>query len=135
LDNENFDTKDFTIFISSKKWVQTIVRPLLELCAKEDSVLAMNCCSLLLILIKKVSESTSKKVKKVLKKKKKPSTGNSTAAATSTEVDIESDSESEDKSFILANFKDQIAALLSFKEGLCSGKTNKLVFCLFAFLD
>lgn len=34
--NENFDTREFSIFIANKRWVRNILRPLLELCAKED---------------------------------------------------------------------------------------------------
>jgi hypothetical protein len=34
--NENFDTRDFTIFIANKQWIKNILRPLLELCAKDD---------------------------------------------------------------------------------------------------
>lgn len=36
IKNENFDTRDFTIFIAKKNWVRSILRPLLELCAKND---------------------------------------------------------------------------------------------------
>jgi hypothetical protein len=34
--NENFDTREFSLFISNKRWMKNILRPLLELCAKED---------------------------------------------------------------------------------------------------
>lgn len=37
--DESFDTKEFTIFIAKKKWPKNILRPLLELCAKDDAIL------------------------------------------------------------------------------------------------
>ncbi len=75
----------------------------------------MNCSSLALVLIKKISDSTSKKLKKILKAKKK--------AKQSTD-EPGSDTDNEDRSVIINNVKDQINALLAFKEALCSGKTS-----------
>ncbi len=132
IKNENFDTRDFTIFISQKKWVRNILRPLLELCAREDSALAMNCCSLALILIKKMSDKTMKLIDKFYKKKKKSKAvaveGGKDAedgegAASKKAVTLH-DSQSEDESSPakIQNAKEQVAALLSFKEALCSGK-------------
>ena len=34
--NENFDTREFTIYVSNMRWVKNVLRPLLELCAKDD---------------------------------------------------------------------------------------------------
>jgi hypothetical protein len=34
--NENFETREYTILIAKKKLVETVLKPLLELCAKED---------------------------------------------------------------------------------------------------
>jgi len=36
ISNENFDTRNFSIFIAHKGWIKHILRPLLELCAKDD---------------------------------------------------------------------------------------------------
>jgi hypothetical protein len=132
LENENFDTKDFSIFISRKKWISSILRPLLELCAKEDSKLAMHCCSLTLVLIKKVSDLTNKKIKQLLKTGKKGSGSKTSTTAIgdggagggvggAITLHSDADSEIEDKGNVLKNYKEQILALLSFKEALCSG--------------
>lgn len=142
IKNENFDTRDFTIFISQKKWVRNILRPLLELCAREDSALAMNCCSLALILIKKMSDKTMKLIDKFYKKKKKPKTvaaeddkdvADGDVAATKKAVTLH-DSQSEDESSPakIQNAKEQVAALLSFKEALCSGKRRDRRCCRIA---
>jgi hypothetical protein len=135
LENENFDTRDFTIFISHKKWVNTILRPLLELCAKEDSSLAMNICSLALILIKKISDKTMKKYKqlKSSSRPKKPQGSNSLSENienVNNQANLENDSENEedreeDLKVMSENLKEQQAALLSFKEALCSGMYTK----------
>jgi hypothetical protein len=117
LDNENFETREFTLFISKKNWVGSILRPLIELCAKEDSSLAGTCASLVLVLIKKIEDSTMKKVKKILKSKKKQKA----LTAGTTAEELGSDSEIEDKTGVLGNVKEQTRALLSFKEALCSG--------------
>lgn len=60
-----------------------------------------------------------KKVKKIMKSKKKQKA----LAPGATAEDLGSDSEIEDKTGVLNNVKEQTAALLSFKEALCSGKS------------
>jgi hypothetical protein len=35
-EHENLETKDFTIFVNEKKWVNTAVKPLLELCSRDN---------------------------------------------------------------------------------------------------
>ncbi len=136
IKNENFDTRDFTIFIANKKWVKNILRPLLELCAKDDrykistefasftqtltllccSLLAMRCCGLALVLVKRLSDDAMKTLKKESKKKK-----SSTVDLTVGEPNEEDKSDSERKK--VPNAREQIAALLSFKDALCSGMT------------
>ena len=37
LTHENWDQRNFSIFIAHKGWIKNILRPLLELCAKDDS--------------------------------------------------------------------------------------------------
>ena len=62
-ENENFDSKDFTIFIAKKKWVRNELRPLLELCAQDqhhidpDRDLALRCCKLMLVLMKRMKDA------------------------------------------------------------------------------
>lgn len=148
---ENFDSRDFTIFIAQKKWVKNILRPLIELCAREDSALAMNCCSLALILIKKMSDRTLKLIDKFNKKKKKKAIQSSAIEEGGEEKEGEEkednnnnpskeksgkgavtlhDSQSEDEASPtrIHNAKDQVLALLSFKEALCSGMILILIF-------
>lgn len=38
-DSENYDSKDFTIFISKRNWVKNELRPLLELCSEDRDIL------------------------------------------------------------------------------------------------
>lgn len=137
IKNENFDTRDFTLFIAQKKWVKHILRPLLELCAREDSVLAMNCCSLALILVKKISEKTMKLAEKSARKAKKnkalkngdegkssenPTNGESNnQAMTLDSSDDENKNDGAIGQMRIQNAKDQLQALMSFKEALCSG--------------
>lgn len=68
LKNESFDTREFTMYIASKKWVKNIVRPLLELCSKEDTILAMRCCGLMLVLLKRISDYAAKLLQEGLTK-------------------------------------------------------------------
>ncbi len=83
----------------------------------------MNCCSLALVLVKKISEKVMKRVQKVKKARKKKGEVEKDGA--------ESRSEDE-KDSVLENIKEQLRALLSFKESLCTGKWNKsLAFILF----
>lgn len=35
-DYENFDTRPLTLFVCRQKWVNTQLRPLMELCSKDD---------------------------------------------------------------------------------------------------
>lgn len=58
--NENFDTREFILFISRKKWVRSILRPLLELCAFDDRyyyIMDQLCAEIL--LVHKVYSKTS----------------------------------------------------------------------------
>lgn len=66
LQNENFDTREFTLYIARKKWVHSILAPLIGLCSGTDGStgddlgLAMRCCGLAIVLIKRLSDSTLK---------------------------------------------------------------------------
>jgi hypothetical protein len=40
--NENMETKDFTIFIHKRNWVKNEIRRLLELCAEETNELGVD---------------------------------------------------------------------------------------------
>lgn len=146
LKNENFDTRDFTVFIARKQWVSNILRPLLELCDKEDSGLAMNCAGLALVLVRRMSDKTlqvladhkgKKRAKKVQATSSEPSEPTSLpegADAADNEKNKSialSDSEAEDERSVdqqrLNNARDQLSALLSFKEALCSSKCNEAI--------
>jgi hypothetical protein len=88
----------------------------------------MKICSLALVLIKKISDKTMKQIQNAKKSTKKTPANPDTHKA-SLEDDAESRSETEITS-VLANAKEQTAALLSFKEALCSGKYEKFsIYC------
>lgn len=118
------------------------------------SALAMNCCSLALILIKKVSDKAWKVLKKPKRKSlatanksdtantKKSAAGSATASnqgqddeeeeepankakSTATEMEYESQSEIEESpAEKIANLREQVSSLLSFKEALCTEGCN-----------
>lgn len=127
LRNENFDTRDFTIFIAGKKWVKNILNPLLSLCAKEDSTLAMNCCSLALVLIKKISEKTTKAVVQARKKKSKKVSPEGGDGADSGGEGAQNMGVNNDDARVVSNYREQVSALLSFKEALCSESCNEAI--------
>ena len=114
-DNENFDTKDFTIFISKRKWVANELRPLLELCSEDrealrsDQDLAMRCCRLVLVLIKRMRDSTEKSLAVEARLK----IGKETKEEGIERYNRQSKSKS--------NAMEQLSSLLSFKEALCTG--------------
>lgn len=114
-DNENFETKDFTIFISKRKWVANELRPLLELCSEDlidgssDKDLAMRCCRLVLVLIKRMRDTTEK----ALAIEAKLRMGKETKEEGIERYNRQSQSKS--------NAMEQLLALLSFKEALCTG--------------
>ncbi len=128
--NENFDTRNFSLFIANKKWMKNILRPLLELCAKDDSILAMRCCSLALVLIRRLSDASQKVLADATRGAKRKA---SSADLQQNEDDKEEDEkaaavkdEAAEKSAMHArveNVKQQVSALLSFKDALCSGKS------------
>ena len=66
LKNENFDTRECTLYIARKKWMHGILAPLIGLCNGRDGVsgddlgLAMRCCGLAIVLIKRLSDSAMK---------------------------------------------------------------------------
>lgn len=124
--------------------MKNILNPLLSLCAKEDSTLAMNCCSLALVLIKKISEKTSKAVVQAKKKKiiKNGGAGGDggeggnesgeegeqrqpNIATTSTSSALTGISDSD--AAIIRNYREQVSSLLSFKEALCSETCNEAI--------
>lgn len=138
LQNENFDTRDFTIFIANKQWIKNILRPLLELCAKDDSMLAMRCCGLALVLVRRLSDESQKTIKQLSSKTRKASSQD--LQANEEEKDLqdkdighgkESVTDANAQSVVAAvaaaqkraiNVQQQLSALLSFKEALCSGE-------------
>lgn len=139
LQNENFDTRDFTIFIANKHWIKNILRPLLELCAKDDSMLAMRCCGLALVLVRRLSDESQKTIKQLSSKTRKASSQD--LQANEEEKDLqdkdkdtghgkESVTDANAQSAVAAaaaqkqaiNVQQQLSALLSFKEALCSGR-------------
>ena len=66
LKNENFDTRECTLYIARKKWMHGILAPLIGLCNGRDGVdgddlgLTMRCCGLAIVLIKRLSDSAMK---------------------------------------------------------------------------
>lgn len=121
LNNDNRDTRDYSLFIARKKWALTILRPLLELCAKEDSILAMKICSLAMVLTKRISDRTMKQIQNAKKSAKKISSLEKAKLNLQNEEDSRSETEI---TSVLINAKEQTAALLSFKEAFCSGNLN-----------
>lgn len=137
MKNEHYETRNFSIFIANKQWVNNILRPLLELSADDDSHLAINIAGLVLVLVRRMSDkalmllSEQKKKSKAKSKSKKflQSVAPTTTADENNKSIALSDSEVEDDepkvtSSALQNAIDQLKALLSFKTGLCSEKAN-----------
>lgn len=92
------------------------------------SLLAMRCCGLALVLIKRLSDKAMKYLVKDTKKKPRRGGANSTEEKGG-EGEGGSDKEgrdSEDEQLSkVTNAKQQLSALLSFKEALCSEKCNE----------
>lgn len=114
--SENYDTKDFTIFIAKRKWILTEIRPLMELCAHSDASanvdsdrdLAMRCCKLVMVLIKRMKDQTAKYLSNGPKAKLQQfAKGRENALA-------------------------QISALLSFKDALNTEKCVQAISLVFA---
>ena len=86
------------------------------------SLLAMRCCGLALVLIKRLSDKAMKYL--IKDTKKKPRRG-----ANSTEEkggdDSDKEGHTDDELGKVANAKQQLSALLSFKDALCSEKCNE----------
>lgn len=108
-DNENYNSRDFTLFVSNKKWVKSELAPLLEL-SIDDRDLAMRCCKLALVLIKNLRDPAKKAIQNEVKGVKGKETK---------EEGIE---RSDKEMRIKRNALQQVSALLSFKEALCTEK-------------
>jgi len=65
IDNDNSETRDFTIFIGQKRFVRNILRPLLELCSEDSSgdidVITVELCRKLVYWLIKDMSAGSKK--------------------------------------------------------------------------
>lgn len=103
LKHENFDTREFTLYIESKKWVHHILAPLLGLCGGnekeydgEDLGLAMRCCGLAIVLIKRISDSTMKVLDAAASSKSKRAV-KSKVLLPSANTDYNSNSETDEK--------------------------------------
>lgn len=89
------------------------------------SLLAMRCCGLALVLIKRLSDKAMKYLVKDTKKKPRKGGANSTEEKGGEgHSDKEANSDDELLSKV-TNAKQQLSALLSFKEALCSEKCNE----------
>lgn len=55
-DHESSDTKEFTIFISRKNWVKQIIRPLMELSATSDPLTIHYCRRFLFLILRDINE-------------------------------------------------------------------------------
>eukprot|EP01038_Epipyxis_sp_PR26KG_P006066 gene6066-8351_t len=119
--NENFDTREFSIFIAKKNWVRNNLRPLIELCAKDDSNLVLKCCGLAMVLIKRMSDKALKYLQVETKKKIKKQ-DNKQDKGDEEEVDL-TDREGE----IKIDAQEQLSVLLLFKESLLSEKCNEAI--------
>ena len=108
-DNENYNTRDFTLFVASKKWMKSELVPLLEL-SVDDRDLAMRCCKLALVLIKNLRDNAQKALKTEVK------------AIKGKETKEEGKERSDKEMKVKKNAQQQISALLSFKEALCTEK-------------
>lgn len=89
------------------------------------SLLAMRCCGLALVLIKRLSDKAMKYLVKDTKKKPRKGGANSTEEKGG-EGDSDKEANSDDELLSkVTNAKQQLSALLSFKEALCSEKCNE----------
>ena len=59
-DHDNRDSREFTVFIATKSWVKTILRPLLEISANDDITTISHCRRLLFFLLRDMTDSTKK---------------------------------------------------------------------------
>lgn len=90
----------------------------------------MNCCSLALVLVKRISDKALKKVnksKRLKSKTKKVAPDGAQQGESTNNAEEEGDasqSDDEDDGTALKNVQAQLVALLSFKEALCSGKVH-----------
>ena len=111
--------RELTVFVAKKNWMKDIVNPLLELCAKDDSTLAIRICGLLLTLTKRMSENTYKALS-VLQKKGR--------SGKKTELDKDLVVSGVNGKPISAEaITQQIWASLTFKEALCSEKSTEAI--------
>lgn len=103
--NENWETRDFTLFIAKKGWVEKILLPLIEVSYIDDRDLVDRGCRLLMTLIRTLRENTRKNL------------GFDPIRAKATGQDPESIAIGLRAK---ANAIEQVSALLSFKEALCT---------------
>jgi outer membrane receptor for Fe3+-dicitrate len=98
----------------------------------------MRCCSLALVLIRRLSDASQKVLHDATRgSKRKPSSldlqqnEDDKEADEKAPVSTKTDQEKEHSALLrrIDNVKLQVSALLSFKEALCSGKSHINVFC------
>ena len=104
-DHDNRDSREFTIFIATKSWVKTILRPLLEISANDDITTISHCRRLLFFLLRDMTDSTKKALNFDSLKPSKD--------------EIENVAALKEKK---KNASQQLSALVSFKEALCTEK-------------
>ena len=104
-DHDNRDSREFTVFIATKNWVKTILRPLLEISASDDVTTISHCRRLLFFLLRDMTESTKKALNFDPLKPSKDEIENLAALKERKKNSI-----------------DQLSALVSFKEVLCTEK-------------
>ena len=140
LKNENFDTREFTLYIASKKWVHNILQPLLSLCSDRNDItgddigLAMRCCGLAIVLLKRLSDNTVKilntacGLEKARKRSKNDLMQKSllvTQKSKKNEDDSDKDDEKEDEAIVALDRADKAALLNNAKmQGI-------ILFCVF----
>jgi Timeless protein len=113
-DSDNYTTRDFTLHIAGKKWVQSTLVPLMEL-GVEDRDLTMRCCRLLMVLTRNLNfDARTFSTLEV-----KPIKGKETKEEAQARFKRETVSKS--------NAQQQISAFLSFKEAICTEKCSLAV--------
>lgn len=94
----------------------------------------MNCCSLTLVLIKKISEKTHKAI--VQARRKKAITGGERGSkggdamesgGEENEPKTQTNGMNSEDTAVIRNFREQVSALVSFKEALCSEACNQAI--------
>lgn len=95
--------------------MKDILCPLLELCAKDDSTLAITICGLLLWLLKRMTDPSYKALADLQKK------------SNSSKLMVEIESSGRKKLVSSELITQQIWALCTFKEALCSEKGNDAI--------